>query len=74
VRPAQVFAVDLNEAHPSLLKLKLAGLRTLANYADFWQFFGEGRSTSNSELLWCVAKKPRLGVLGTVADRRPLTA
>jgi S-adenosylmethionine-diacylglycerol 3-amino-3-carboxypropyl transferase len=49
-RPAQVFAVDLNEAHLSLLKLKLAGLRTLANYGDFWQFFGEGRSTSNSEL------------------------
>src|SRR5882757_8718360 len=26
-QPAQVFAVDLNEAHLSLLKLKIAGLR-----------------------------------------------
>src|SRR5580693_6740576 len=26
-RPAQIFAVDLNEAHLSLLKLKVAGLR-----------------------------------------------
>src|SRR6195952_3281401 len=49
-QPAQVFAVDLNEAHLSLLKLKLAGLRTLPKYADFWQFFGEGSSAANSEL------------------------
>jgi S-adenosylmethionine-diacylglycerol 3-amino-3-carboxypropyl transferase len=49
-QPAQVFAVDLNEAHLSLLKLKLAGLRTLSKYADFWQFFGEGASASNTEL------------------------
>src|SRR6202795_5403012 len=49
-QPAQVFAVDLNEAHLSLLKLKLAGLRAFAKYADFWQFFGEAASPSNSEL------------------------
>jgi S-adenosylmethionine-diacylglycerol 3-amino-3-carboxypropyl transferase len=49
-QPAQVYAVDLNEAHLSLLKLKLAGLRTLSSYADFWRFFGEGASSSNSEL------------------------
>src|SRR3984893_14088664 len=49
-RPAQVFAVDLNEAHLSLLKLKLAGLRAFASYAEFWQFFGEAASRSNSEL------------------------
>ena len=49
-RPAQVFAVDLNEAHLSLLKLKLAGLRALSRYADFWQFFGEGASPANSAL------------------------
>src|SRR5271165_1788294 len=56
--PAQVYAVDLNEAHLSLLKLKLAGLRAFSNYADFWQFFGEGASPSNAELyrdrLWPV--------------------
>ena len=49
-QPAQVYAVDLNEAHLSLLKLKLAGLRTFSNYAEFWQFFGEAASRSNAEL------------------------
>jgi S-adenosylmethionine-diacylglycerol 3-amino-3-carboxypropyl transferase len=57
-RPAQVYTVDLNEAHLSLLKLKLAGLRAFSSYADFWQFFGEAASISNSELyrerLWPV--------------------
>ena len=56
--PAQVYAVDLNEAHLSLLKLKLAGLRAFSDYSDFWQFFGEGASPSNAELyrdrLWPV--------------------
>ena len=49
-RPAQVYAVDLNEAHLSLLKLKLAGLRALSKYAEFWQFFGEAASRSNTDL------------------------
>src|ERR1700738_825028 len=57
-QPAQVYAVDLNEAHLSLLKLKLAGLRAFASYPEFWQFFGEAASRSNSELyrerLWLV--------------------
>src|SRR6201994_4518723 len=48
-QPAQVFAVDLNEAHLSLLKLKLAGLRAFSRYEDFWQFFGEASSVANSE-------------------------
>src|ERR1700688_2758949 len=55
---AQVYAVDLNEAHLSLLKLKLAGLRACLSYAEFWQFFGEAASSSNFELyrerLWLV--------------------
>jgi S-adenosylmethionine-diacylglycerol 3-amino-3-carboxypropyl transferase len=50
VQPAQVYAVDLNEAHLSLLKLKLAGLRAFSSYADFWQFFGAAASPANSEL------------------------
>src|ERR1700754_4953777 len=33
-QPAQVYAVDPNEAHLSLLKLKLAGLRGLSSYND----------------------------------------
>src|SRR6266550_5102697 len=49
-RPAQVYAVDLNEAHLSLLKLKLAGLRAFSTYAEFWQFFGEAASSANSQL------------------------
>ena len=49
-QPAQVYAVDLNEAHLSLLKLKLAGLHAFSDYAQFWQFFGEAASVSNSKL------------------------
>lgn len=49
-QPAQVFAVDLNDAHLALLKLKLAALRALPSYADFWQLFGEANSDDNSAL------------------------
>src|SRR5258708_21857122 len=49
-KPAQVYAVDLNEAHLSLLKLKLAGIRAFADYSDFWQFFGEAASAPISVL------------------------
>src|SRR5215475_8472295 len=46
-QPAQVYAVDANQTHLSLLKLKLAGIRVLSNYSEFWQFFGEAASRSN---------------------------
>src|SRR5258707_7314326 len=49
-QPAQVYAVDLNEAHLSLLKLKIAGLSGFRSYAEFWQFFGEASSASNAAL------------------------
>src|ERR1700758_5693641 len=49
-QPAQVYAVDLNEAHLSLLKLKLAGIRAFAKYSEFWQFFGEAASVANARL------------------------
>src|ERR1700740_1455873 len=49
-QPAQVYAVDLNEAHLSLLKLKLAGIHAFSRYSEFWQFFGEAASLANSEL------------------------
>ena len=49
-KPAQVYAVDLDEAHLSLLKLKLAGIRAFSSYSEFWQFFGEGASPSNARL------------------------
>src|ERR1700742_678544 len=48
-RPAQVYAVDLNEAHLALLKLKVAGLRAFSDYSDFWQFFGAANSPANAE-------------------------
>src|SRR3981189_3572151 len=41
-QPAQVYAVDLNEAHLSLLQLNLAGLRSMPRYAAFWQFLRAG--------------------------------
>jgi S-adenosylmethionine-diacylglycerol 3-amino-3-carboxypropyl transferase len=49
-KPAQVYAVDLNQAHLSLLKLKLAGIRALPTYGEFWQFFGEASSRANAQL------------------------
>src|SRR6201987_2875975 len=49
-QPAQVYAVDLNEAHLSLLKLKLAGIRAFSGYSDFWQFFGQAASSGNARL------------------------
>src|ERR1700761_656621 len=49
-QPAQVYAVDLNQAHLALLKLKLAGIRAFADYAEFWQFFGEASSPANAQL------------------------
>jgi S-adenosylmethionine-diacylglycerol 3-amino-3-carboxypropyl transferase len=49
-QPAQVYAVDLNEAHLALLKLKLAGFRAFSRYDEFWQFFGEAASPANTEL------------------------
>jgi len=36
--PAKVTAVDLNHAHVSLVKLKMAGLRTLDGYDEFFNF------------------------------------
>src|SRR5260370_18650798 len=58
-QPAQVYAVDLNEAHLSLLKLKLAGIRAFSGYSEFWRFFGEGASRSNAEL-YCYRLLPLL--------------
>src|SRR3984885_3291309 len=47
-QPAQVYAIDLNEAHLALLKLKIAGLRAFPDYSAFWLFFGEGTAASNA--------------------------
>jgi S-adenosylmethionine-diacylglycerol 3-amino-3-carboxypropyl transferase len=45
--PAKVTAVDLNHAHVSLVKLKIAAVKTLINHQDFFTFFGTARSSSN---------------------------
>src|SRR5579871_5455612 len=58
-QPAQVYAVDLNQAHLALLKLKLAGIQAFTSYAEFWQFFGEAASPANAEL-YRTRLRPRL--------------
>jgi S-adenosylmethionine-diacylglycerol 3-amino-3-carboxypropyl transferase len=45
--PAKVTAVDLNHAHVSLVKLKIAGLRVLPDHNDFFQFFGVAQASRN---------------------------
>src|SRR5215475_14126968 len=46
-QPAQVYAVDLNDAHLSLLKLKIAGIGAFSDYSQSWQFIGQGASPAN---------------------------
>ena len=48
--PAKVTAVDLNHAHVSLVRLKMAGLRALSNYDEFFNFFGIANASSNVRL------------------------
>jgi len=38
--PARIYAVDLNETHIALLKLKLSAAQHLPNHATFYRFFG----------------------------------
>ena len=40
-------AIDLNENHLNLLKLKLLGLEHLPTHDDFFGFFGDARSPQN---------------------------
>ncbi len=45
--PARITAVDLNRAHVALTKLKLAGLKSLPTWEDYYRFFGEADERSN---------------------------
>ncbi|MEM8811326.1 MAG: DUF3419 family protein [Pseudomonadota bacterium] len=45
--PKQIIAVDLNQAHVSLTRLKLTAARTLPNYDLFYRFFGEADEKAN---------------------------
>ena len=45
--PERLVAVDLNEAHMALTRLKLAGIQHLPDHASFFRFFGEGNHPEN---------------------------
>lgn len=45
--PSRIYAVDLNEAHIALLRLKLAAARTLPSHTAFFRFFGEADDRRN---------------------------
>jgi S-adenosylmethionine-diacylglycerol 3-amino-3-carboxypropyl transferase len=49
VNPENVTAVDLNRHHIFLLRLKLAALKYLPGYEDFFNFFGYGKNEKNVE-------------------------
>ena len=48
--PAQIYAIDLNETHLALLKLKLAAARHLPNHTTFYRFFGGADDRRNVQL------------------------
>lgn len=47
--PQKITAVDLNRHHIYLLNLKIAALRFLPTFQDFFAFFGFGKSEKNIE-------------------------
>jgi S-adenosylmethionine-diacylglycerol 3-amino-3-carboxypropyl transferase len=48
--PARIYAIDLNETHIALLKLKLAAAQHLPNHATFYRFFGSADDHRNVHL------------------------
>ncbi|MGN6515494.1 MAG: DUF3419 family protein [Rhizomicrobium sp.] len=48
--PARVIAVDLNPHHVALTRLKIAALRELPGYEDFFRFFGEADDEANRRI------------------------
>lgn len=48
--PARIYAVDLNETHIALLRLKLAAAQHLPNHAAFQRFFAGARDHRNARL------------------------
>jgi len=45
--PAKIIAVDLNPNHVALTRLKLAALKNLPTYEDFFRFFGDANDKAN---------------------------
>ena len=48
-QPESITAVDLNANHVFLTKLKIAALRYLPSYEDFFNFFGHANQEGNAE-------------------------
>ena len=48
--PARIYAIDLNETHIALLKLKIAAAQHLPNHATFFRFFGAANDRRNVAL------------------------
>jgi S-adenosylmethionine-diacylglycerol 3-amino-3-carboxypropyl transferase len=48
--PARIYAIDLNETHIALLKLKLAAAQHLPTHATFFRFFGTANDRRNIHL------------------------
>ena len=48
--PARIIAIDLNPNHIALTRLKLAALRDLPVFEDFFRFFGEANDELNREM------------------------
>ena len=48
--PARIYAIDLNETHIALLKLKIAAAQNLPNHATFLRFFGGANDRRNTHL------------------------
>jgi len=47
--PAKIIAVDLNDNHIALTRLKLAALEKLPGYESFFRFFGEADDKANRD-------------------------
>lgn len=47
--PAAIIAIDLNPNHIALTRLKIAALRELPTYEDFFRFFGAANDAANGE-------------------------
>ena len=47
--PRQIDAIDLNQSHVAMAKLKFAALKHLPNYDTFFRFFGEADNPENIE-------------------------
>jgi len=45
--PARIIAVDLNQNHIALTRLKLAALTNLPSYEEFFRFFGQANDKAN---------------------------